>query len=73
MFKQYKRKGTAEARELNDGEGLEQLRAANVSVSAEDAAAFGTVPGGMVFRNPANHSDQWYVARAWFEHIYTEA
>jgi hypothetical protein len=37
-----------------------------VSVSAEDAK-LDTLEGGYIARNPENHADQWYVAKAYFE------
>ena len=60
----YHRKGGAEARPYIPGEDLSA-----VSVSAAD------IPntGGMIFRNPDNHADQWYVAEAWFKANYTGA
>lgn len=66
-FHKYTRKGFAEARELEEGEGLDELRAKGVSVSRADAESFASEPPGMVFRNAENHEDQWYVARAFFE------
>jgi len=69
-FHRYARKGFAEARSLSDGEGLQELRNAGISVTTEDAIAFDSLPAGMVFRNPVNHSDQWYVARAFFDKNY---
>lgn len=58
MWNQYKRKGLAEMRAYVPGEDLSA-----VSVSKEDTPE----PGGMIARNPANHADQWYVAKAYFE------
>jgi hypothetical protein len=37
-----------------------------VSVSKEDTPEI----GGMIARNEDNHSDQWYVAKAFFENNY---
>ena len=59
-----------QARELAQDETLESLKAAGISVSDFDAANFGTVPPGYVFRNANNHADQWYVAREWFDANY---
>jgi len=58
-FKQYKRKGLSEMRPYIKGEDL-----SNVSVSDEDHPIEDM---GMIARNPKNHADQWYVARAYFE------
>jgi hypothetical protein len=69
-FKQYASKGFAEARSLTDGEGLQELRNAGISVTTEYAIAFDSLQARMVFRNPVNHADQWYVARAFFDKNY---
>ncbi len=64
-WKQYKRKGLSEMRPYIQGEDLSR-----VSVSPEDN------PGtdmGMIARNPKNHADQWYVARAYFDDNLEEA
>lgn len=58
-WKQYKRKGLSEMRPYVAGEDL-----SGISVSPEDTPAEDL---GMVARNPSNHADQWYVARAYFE------
>ena len=54
----YKRKGLSEMRPYLPGEDL-----SGVSVNAEDTPE----EGGMIARNPENHKDQWYVAKAYFE------
>lgn len=54
----YRRKGLAEMRPYVPGEDM-----TGISVSAEDRPE----QGGMIARNPANHADLWYVARAYFE------
>lgn len=58
-WSQYKRKGLSEMRPYVLGEDL-----TNISVSLEDSPE---TDMGMVARNPQNHDDQWYVARAYFE------
>ena len=58
-WKQYKRKGLSEMRPYVKGEDL-----STVSVSAEDDPENDM---GMIARNPDNHADQWYVARAYFD------
>jgi len=58
-WKQYKRKGLSEMRPYVPGEDL-----TNISVSPEDNPE---TDNGMIARNPSNHADQWYVARAYFE------
>ena len=54
----YKRKGLSEMRPYVLGEDL-----SDISVNAEDTPEL----GGMIARNPENHKDQWYVAKAYFE------
>lgn len=58
-WQQYKRKGLSEMRPYVKGEDL-----TNISVSPEDDPE---TDMGMIARNPENHADQWYVARAYFE------
>ena len=59
QWKQYKRKGLSEMRPYVKGEDL-----TNISISPEDDPE---TDMGMIARNPENHADQWYVARAYFE------
>ena len=54
----YRRKGYSEMRPYIVGEDL-----TGISVSKEDTPEL----GGMIARNPDNHADQWYVAKAYFE------
>jgi len=61
MFSQYRRTQIAEMRPYIMGERLD-----DVSVSSEDAKAGSPKAGDMIARNPANHKDQWLVARAYF-------
>lgn len=58
-WKQYKRTNVIEMRPYILGEDL-----AGISVSDQDDPPN---DHGMVARNPKNHADQWYVARAYFE------
>ena len=58
-FKQYRRTNIAEMRHYIKGEDL-----TDVSVSKEDDPES---DGGMIARNPDNHKDQWYVAKAYFD------
>lgn len=58
-WKQYKRKGLSEMRPYVKGEDL-----GGISVAATDDPENDM---GMIARNPDNHSDQWYVAREYFE------
>ena len=54
----YRRKKLAEMRPYVPGEDL-----TGVSVSERDTPEL----GGMIARNPKEHSDRWYVAKAYFE------
>lgn len=56
-FKKYRRKSISEMRPYEIGESL-----SGVSVNAVDTPRI----GGMIARNPENHSDQWYVAEEYF-------
>lgn len=68
-FKQYRRKGLSEMRPHIPGENLE-----GISVSDEDRlSGCLRTAGGMIARNPGNHADQWYVAKAYFDKNYEPA
>jgi hypothetical protein len=58
-WKQYKRKGLSEMRPYVKDEDLTAI-----SISDQDDPQ---TDMGMVARNPKNHEDQWYVARAYFD------
>lgn len=64
-WKKYKRKGLSEMRPYVKGEDLSK-----VSVSKEDQPE---TDMGMIARNPKNNSDQWYVARKYFDDNLEEA
>ncbi len=59
----YRRKGLSEMRPWHprDGNAL-AMRENGISVSDVDTPE----EGGMIARNPKNHDDQWYVAKAYF-------
>lgn len=57
-FKKYVRKGFSEMRPYVPGEDMSNISVADVDTVGE---------GGMIARNPKNHSDQWYVAKQYFE------
>ena len=63
-WKQYRRKGLSEMRPWTpqDGNRL-ALTTAGISVSEQDTPQ----EGGMIARNPKDHSDQWYVAPEYFK------
>lgn len=63
-FKKYRRKGHAEMRPYILGEDLKEISVSDVDSPEIDM--------GMVARNPKNHSDQWYVAREYFEDNFEE-
>lgn len=61
-FQPYRRSQIAELRPYQPGESM-----AAVSVAEVDRANGSPKEGDMIARNPANHLDQWLVARAYFE------
>ena len=62
MFKLYKRKGLSEMRPYVSGESME-----GISISQPDKDAGSPKLGDMIARNPKNHTDQWLVAKKYFE------
>ena len=62
-FKRYQRKQIAELRPYVAGEKLSE----QVSISAADREAGSPKEGDMIARNPADHNDQWLVAKEYFE------
>lgn len=62
-WKNYRRTNIAEMRPYILGEDL-----SGVSVSGVGTPE----AGGMIARNPENHADQWYVAKAYFEKNFEE-
>ena len=62
-FKQYRRKQIAELRPYVPGEQLNE----RVSISATDREAGSPREGDMIARNPADHDDQWLIAKDYFE------
>ena len=58
MWKKYRRTGLSEMRPYSVGESL-----GGISVNQEDTPEV----GGMIARNPKNHSDKWYVSKQYFE------
>jgi len=58
-WKQYRRTNIAEMRPYMPGEDLNEVSVSGVDDPPNDH--------GMIARNPENHKDQWYVARAYFE------
>ena len=71
-FKQYKRKGLSEMRQIAFGEDL-----SGVSISEPDKQLMKDFPNvfaqGFVARNPKNHDDLWYVAKKYFDDNLEEA
>jgi len=57
-WREYRRKGLSQMRPYLPGEDL-----TGISINKEDTPEL----GGMIARNPDNHADQWYVAKAYFE------
>lgn len=64
-FKSYKRRKTAELRPYVKDEDLK-----GVSISQADRDAGSPKKGDMIARNPDDHSDQWLVARKFFQKNY---
>jgi hypothetical protein len=60
-WKQYRKTALQEMRPYVPGEDL-----SGVSVNSEDTPEL----GGMIARNHDNHTDQWYVAKKFFEKNY---
>jgi len=58
-WKHYKRTNVAEMRPYQPGEDLTGISVSDVDDPEKDQ--------GMIARNPLNHTDQWYVARKYFE------
>lgn len=58
-WKKYRRTNIAEMRPYVPGEDLTGVSVSDVDDPETDL--------GMIARNPRNHADQWYVARAYFE------
>ena len=58
-FRQYRRTNLSEMRPYVKGEDL-------TGISVSDGVDPET-DMGMIARNPAKHTDQWYVTRAYFE------
>ena len=71
-FKQYKRKGLSEMRQIAFGEDL-----SGVSISEPDKQLMKDFPNvfaqGFIARNPKNHEDLWYVAKKYFDDNLEEA
>ena len=62
-FRRYRRKQIAELRPYVPGETL----SGRVSISAADRERGSPKEGDMIARDPANHDDQWLVAKDYFE------
>lgn len=62
-FKKYRRTQIAEMRPYEPGETLGE----RISISAPDRESGSPKPGDMIARNPANHDDQWLVAKDYFD------
>lgn len=60
-WKKYRKRGLAEMREYIEGEDLAaQGITINLVVDHPEK-------GGMIARNPRDHSDQWYVSKSYFD------
>jgi hypothetical protein len=63
MFKQYRKKQIAELAPWTPDAGFDLDK---ISISPADREAGSPKQGDMIARNPANHSDMWLVAAAYF-------
>lgn len=61
-WSQYKRKGISEMRPYQAGDDL-----TGVCISDSDLKNGSPKVGDMIARNPNDHSDQWLVAKKYFE------
>lgn len=57
-FKKYRRKNYSEMRPYIPGEDLSRVSVANVDAPEK---------GGMIARNPEDHTDLWYVSKKYFK------
>lgn len=62
MWKKYKRKGLSEMTPYTS-----DIDMSRVSISDSDKEAGSPKEGDMIARNPKDHSDQWLVAKKYFE------
>jgi len=60
-YKQYRRKGLSEMKAYTPGDDL-----TGVSISDADKL-LPSLEGGYIARNPKNHNDLWYVAKAYHD------
>lgn len=63
MYKLYRKKAISEIREYIQDEILPDY----VSISETDKLNGSPMLGDMIARNPANHEDQWLIAKKYFE------
>jgi hypothetical protein len=61
-WKEYKRKGLSQMTEWKVYMNMD-----NVSISDADKANGSPKVGDMIARNPKDHTDQWLVAKAYFD------
>jgi hypothetical protein len=62
IYKQYRRTGVSELRNIEPHETAESLIASGVSISEADIRGGSPIKGDMVARNSKNHNDMWLVA-----------
>jgi hypothetical protein len=62
-YELYVRTGTSEMRPYEEGEEL----SSKVSISEADLKNGSPKVGDMIARNPLDHSDQWLVAKDYFQ------
>jgi len=74
-FKKFRRLGFSEMRPVTNTEinmGPDALKASGISVSNVDINEGSPKPGDMIARNPEDPTDQWLVAKKYFEKNFEE-
>ncbi len=73
-WKTVRKAGTTEVRDYVAGEDRSKfgVNLSNDNVEELDAVDRGEALPGKVARNPNDHTDQWYIARAFYESQYVE-
>lgn len=69
-YKEYRKKGITEMREVTPEEIWQGQLPDGVSVSDADEKAGSPKAGDMIARNPENHNDMWLVAADYHEENY---
>ena len=76
VFKKFKKVGFSEMRPVTIDEikgGVSTIINTNISISQFDINCGSPKEGDMIARNIEDHSDQWLVAKKYFDENFTEA